>query len=441
MKYYQNSKRISGHAALMFLMIFPSMFGIFVWATDGARILQSDARLTDAMEVAVLAVSAEGADKKVDRDATAKRFIESYFENETVTITSSGKAEKSEQDGDNEKNFFEYSLSVEVERETFFKKENAKSISYGDSFTMKRSAKAKKGLAEAVDVVLVADYSGSMADPWPNGGNAKYVDLAQIIEEIGDELENFNDQVDDEKKKSKLAVTGFSVYTFDAGAKERFHHLKCDSKEMSIKSGWRLYSGWLNEDCYFVGKSGYYTLARYQIHDVKHINIAGTISGIMDESIGSYGTANGGNYKDIKLTDEFDSIVSQVDNFKPGGSTASYTGLIRGAQLAKDGKNPRRLIIILSDGEDSYVSITNALLDKTPVNLCQKIVSDLNNDTTPDGDKIRTELAAIGLGYEINYARMRKCVGDGRVYEGNDKESIKRQILSLITEEVGSLVR
>lgn len=40
-------KQQSGHAAILFVMCIPVLFGVFTLASDGARALQSKARLED----------------------------------------------------------------------------------------------------------------------------------------------------------------------------------------------------------------------------------------------------------------------------------------------------------------------------------------------------------------------------------------------------------
>lgn len=59
-----------------------------------------------------------------------------------------------------------------------------------------------------------------------------------------------------------------------------------------------------------------------------------------------------------------------------------------------------------------------------------------------DGNNVRAELAAIGFDYSVSSnPQMAACVGQDRVYSATDTEDIKNKILSLISEEVGSLVR
>ena len=478
MRFYYTQKQQSGHAGLMFLLIFPALFGLFVWSTDGARMLQSDARLTDAMEVAVLAVSAQASDENDVREATAKRFINDYFsdvEASNITVTSS-KTAKTEGEGDDEKRFFEYDLSVKVERDTIFQKNNGSTLSYGDSFKMGRSATARKGLSEAVDVVLVADYSASMYSGWSGGAQRKFQDLNAIINEIADELKHYNDQ--NPSFVNTLSVVGFDYHTSENIAYEveeevvvgqecrrewrwwrwvtvcndvteiqtveysnRFfaHHLVCDTQ------GWSLTS-----DC---RSSSDGSFDKKKILDKKYIDAQATVDNVFNLNHPSHQhnlteseVTNISVFETIELTNDFDSVkdvVNDTDRFNipkgDGSGTASYAGLIRAAQIAKEnGTNPRRLIIILSDGVDSKSSITDVLIE---ADLCSTIVDTLSEEVV-EGKNVRAEMAAIGFDYDIEEnPQMANCVGEERVYSAVNTEDIKNKILSLISEEVGSLVR
>ena len=57
-----------GHAALLFVLLIPALFGMFTLGLDGALMLQNDARLNDALEAASLAVAAANDDNDDDGD-------------------------------------------------------------------------------------------------------------------------------------------------------------------------------------------------------------------------------------------------------------------------------------------------------------------------------------------------------------------------------------
>ncbi|WP_417504195.1 TadE/TadG family type IV pilus assembly protein [Marinomonas gallaica] len=470
MKFNHSAMRQSGHAGLMFVLIFPALFGLFVWATDGARMLQSDARLTDAMEVAVLAVAAEASDEGTEREATAKRFIQDYFsdvEADKITVTSS-KTPKVEGTGADEKRFFEYDLKVNVERETLFQKNNGSTLSYGDNFSMGRSALARKGLSEAVDVVLVSDYSSSMYETW--SGLRKFKNLNNIVGEIADELKHYNDQ--NPNFVNTISVVGFDYYTSENRTYEveeevvvgrdcwgwgwgrrcrditemqtveytnRFfaHHLVCNSGYYNLTSDCRKNNGDFYEDAIFSASDINATATVENIFNLNHPSHQHNLreTEVINKSV----------FETIPLSSNFPNVKNIINNSGrfniseySGSGTASYTGLIRAAQIAETGTNPRRLIIILSDGVDSFSGVTDKLIN---AGLCSEIVDHLSAQVV-DGNNVRAELAAIGFDYSVSSnPQMAACVGQDRVYSATDTEDIKNKILSLISEEVGSLVR
>ncbi|CUB02754.1 TadE/TadG family type IV pilus assembly protein [Marinomonas fungiae] len=464
MRFYYTQKQQSGHAGLMFLLIFPALFGLFVWSTDGARMLQSDARLTDAMEVAVLAVSAQASDENDVREATAKRFINDYFsdvEASNITVTSS-KTAKTEGEGDDEKRFFEYDLSVKVERDTIFQKNNGSTLSYGDSFKMGRTAVARKGLSEAVDVVLVSDYSSSMYEGWDGGAQRKFKDLNDIVDEIADELKHYNDQ--NPNFVNTLSVVGFDYYTSESTSyevekcwwfscwyetvTERMfaHHLICNRNPYEVQRN-KFRS--LTSDCKYQGvffegaiKDSYYVDANATVANIFNLNHPSNQHSLDKSEVQNTSKSV---FETIPLSSNFlniKSIVNDSGRFNiseySGSGTASYAGLIRAAQIAETGMNPRRLIIILSDGVDSKSSITDKLIS---AGLCSEIIDTLSEEVV-NGNNVRAEMAAIGFDYSVSSnPQMANCVGEERVYSAVNTEDIKNKILSLISEEVGSLVR
>ncbi|WP_417551946.1 Tad domain-containing protein [Marinomonas fungiae] len=420
MRYLLKSKQ-AGHASILFILIFPALFGFFVWGVEGARIMQDRARLSDAVEVASLAVAAENSDVTVTQSATAKKFIEAYFPNNvnvvppTVIKLSCEQNPKCDEDDPDQARFFEYQVSVSISQDAWFP--NNEQLSYGDSngkIEMASNSVSRKYQSQAVDVVLVSDYSSSMLQSW--NGVRKYQGVNNIIGEIGLELKKFNEQ--NKNQTNRMAVIPFSYYTSKyIGNNRRYTtHLKCKNT------------------CPKIPRSS----------DVKAKE---TVSNIFtDSSIHDY-YYKGNQVNDssffwnIGFMTDFDALKSEVDRFNITGNyslTASYTGLIEAARtLYSDHQNSRALIIILSDGIDWDSNITDKLLDE---NYCQVILNTLNGLTDSEGKNIKTKMAAIGFDYNVNAnPQMKTCVGDDNVYEAKNTAEIKNKILELISEEIGHL--
>lgn len=417
----------SGHAALLFVLFFPLLFGVFVLGTDGSRALQDKARLEEAVEIATLAVAAENSSNQATQEATATKFIQSYFPQSLVSSVSVAKIAceqnpKCDQNNPDVQRFFEYQVNVTLSQDSWFYSEDSTLSNMGETYTVGGSSNARKYQSEAVDVILVADYSASMFGEWDGGDEQKFKDLNDIMIEVAEELEKFNGfNVD---QKNKLAVVGFDFYTSEgSGSNRRFaHHIICSGGcNNSLPGNNGVDAPSTVNNIFNLGHASHqYTLTQ---SDVTNISI----------------------FETIPLTDNFTNLISKINNLSffnvpgPGGSgTSSYAGLMKAAQIAIEGKNPRRIIIILSDGADWFSTTTTQLIN---AGLCTTILDTLNEETTADGKEVKARLAAVGFDYDIDAnPQMKNCVGESNVYKAENREEIKNRILELISEEIGRLV-
>ena len=414
------NKHQRGHAGILFVLVFPALFGMFIWGAEGARIMQDDARLADAMEVAGLAVAAENSDSKTAQQETAKKFIQTFFTNGSAVIgtpsvtklTCEQNANCNQNDPD-EARFFEYRITASVTRDTWFNS-GTDYADYGKQYTVNNKTVSRKYQSKAVDVVLVADYSGSMLGSW--NGSQKYQGVNNIIGEIGLELKKFNEQ--NKNQTNRLAVVPFSYYTSKYVKNKRRYttHMQC------------------KKECPMIPRS-------------KDVKAKKTVANIFtDSKIHDYyyksNEVNDDSYFwNTGFTTDFDALKTEVDKFRIYGYaslTASYTGLIEAARTVySDHVNSRALIIILSDGVDWDSSVTDKLLAE---NYCQVILNTLSGLSNSEGESVKTKLAAIGFDYNVNAnPQMNTCVGDSNVYEAKNTADIKNKILELISEEIGHL--
>ncbi|QUM82982.1 TadE/TadG family protein [Moritella sp. 5] len=402
-------KRQQGHAALLFVMIVPVLFGIFALATDGVRALQSKARLGDAAEVAILTIAAKNADNtdvdfdgagsKVNRDI-ATRVISNYFYNQDTILPQDLKISKLAchdipeclaglERGENR--FNEYSIEAKTKLNTWFPG-NESIVGFGDTFTVGHAAKARKYVNKTVDVVFVADFSGSMGGEWKGNNGIKKVDaLKNAMKNIVEEVEKFDEITDG---NNKVGIVPFNFFT---------------------------------ADCYG-NKFENYTQNAYQ-----------TINQIWQP--GTYQGQGHPYFYDIPLTNDYKNFITRFNQFRATGGTSSYEGIIRGAQmLNNEGKNARRLLIVLSDGEDSYgyPSIRHKALND--LNYCQIIKKGLSEGKNEKGENFSAKLAVIGFGYDLEKnVELARCVGVDNVYKAENEQDILDRILELISEEIGHL--
>ncbi|MDD9158194.1 pilus assembly protein [Aliivibrio sp. S4TY2] len=420
-------KHQQGHAAILFAMMIPVLFGIFALASDGARALQTKARIEDAAEVAVLAISAhndtaqdENGNGTASRynNTLAKKYVNAYIndvdsvkEVKVYKRTCEHIADCKEGVENGKPRFFEHEIEVTTTQKSWFPGQGV-IVGMGETFDTYGDSRARKYQSEAVDVMFAADYSGSMDRQWSGSYNKKYVDLRNIINDISEELQKFND-LQKSDHNNTMGIVGYSEYANSEYA----------------NGGGAL--------CFLMQQQGGY----------RYPSVSDTLRDIFIPKTQSNCTNYNwkGNFHEMRLTEKFVDFNRELSTFRPKGGTASYSGIIRGAQLLKEGSNTRRLLIVLSDGEDggpnhdspNVKSFSNSLVNG---GMCDKIREGLEADKTPDGRDIKAQIVAIGFDYNASANQaLKNCVGADNLYKAENADEIKDKILELISEEVGHL--
>ncbi|WP_217516249.1 TadE/TadG family type IV pilus assembly protein [Vibrio metschnikovii] len=401
-------QRQSGHAAILFALMIPVLFGVFALGTDGSRAVQDKARLLEAVEVASLAVAGEGSDDT----ALAKSYLQYYFplaeiNHDDITIKKINCEDNPACKGQ-DRRFFEYQVSARISQPTWFPGNDA-IIGFGADYQVFDRSVTRKYHSTTVDVTFVADFSGSMTWTWGKDRGVRYEDLISIIKSVTEELNEFNKLHKDSERKNKASFTAFNYYVNgfnDNNKKCEITHLYFNNNALNVEK---------TIDEIFKKKSCRNTPRVYPSR-----------------------------FEDIAMTSDFDSFNTTISGFKPTTTsflpaTASYEGIINGAQLALTGNNPRNLIIILSDGVDNHPDYTKALVNK---GLCEKIINKIENKEV-DGKKVKARIALIGFAYKVDTNKsLSECVGgfnSGNVFQAYERNEIKNKILELITEEIGHL--
>lgn len=455
---FNSPKKYSGAAALLFLLIFPGLFAVFVWGVEGARILQSDARLKDATESAALAVSTQTDVTETLCNDLTEAFLNGYFPTATV--------EASESPCVNNEKPNEFQINASISEKTWFPNSNI--ASYGTSFTVSDSMRVTKKI-EPVDVVLVANYSSTMND--------KASDLEDTILSISKKVT--------EDEGSRVSVIGYDhfVTSYDKGRVRLDHNLVCNEIKKNIWILVPISYTEVSKDCIYFG--GFFESIASFIDDLIGINLnpsgfnnlLGMIhepslfskSGVNAEStienvflpqkktfdlIDVFLQANKNAYDRVKtpyhehstynvldLTSNYSDIKNSFDNkdfLIKGDSSikgASYTGLITGARIANSGNNSRKLILMLTDGKEQSSSVADLLFSK---GLCQHI----KNHFSSRGEQL--EMAIIGFDSGAGYddsteegAALKSCIN--RVVKYTDENQIE-DILNLSSKNVGRLI-
>ncbi|MGF1802977.1 pilus assembly protein TadG-related protein [Vibrio gigantis] len=427
----------SGHAAILFAICVPVLFGVFMLGSDGARALQTKARLEEAAEAAVLAVSAEDS----SNHPLAQSYIDHYlYDMDSLLDIQVDKlscdeidecAEQAEQGG---ARYFEYRVAGKSQHQSWFPGQGV-IVGFGDTFDVTGSSKARKFQSKIVDITFVVDFSGSMNEEWSGGSKSKIEDLKDILELVTDELGKFNDVTPG--IKHRVSMTGYNRRTVNAN----------NAGKLVVR------------DQRVISKMG-----EYDKDDV--VNFNKTIEHQFKVKGAAQRIPNGDGdavFTDIFYTEDFDSFMKKVRTFKASGGTASLQGIIRAGQIVTSlAKNPNQLIIILSDGEDwnHYAGQTNTLVSrgmctniKNMINGGEVSADNLNDDIavvdgmspgkfTSWGEAMNARMSVIGFDYDLDAnTGLRNCVGKDNVFKAENKQDILNKILALITEEVGHLAQ
>ncbi|MBB1314743.1 MULTISPECIES: TadE/TadG family type IV pilus assembly protein [Aliivibrio] len=458
-------KQQSGHAAILFVMCIPVLFGVFTLASDGARALQSKARLEDAAEAAVLAVSAYGEEDPVSIQ-TGKDYVRHYMPDmESLVEIKVEKVECSEipecTADDNDRPFVEYRVSGRTKHESWFPG-NDKTVGFGDHFDVTGSSKARKfQSSQPMDITFILDFSGSMNYDWkghapsdmpeesPNipgrfSPPSRLSDLKEVVQMVTDELQAYNNTTTG--PKHRVAMTGYNRRTVN----------KANSGKFIVR------------DQRIIKKKG-----EYDKDDV--VDFTKTIKQQFKPK-GEAGRIPNGDelaeFNDINYSSDFVAFNNQVKTFEAYGGTASLQGILRASQimsyhLTKDGEeaNPKQLVIILSDGEDfghylgqaqklvnkgMCTNLTNAI-EGGPVsaddNSADKIEFSAGNShglptNTGEDPSVRIAMIGFGDGYDIHdNTGLLNCVGEENAFSAKNKDEILNLIMSLVSEEVGHLAQ
>lgn len=441
----------SGHAALLFALLCPFLLGIFILGSDAARAILDKVRLDEATEVAVLALSASNITEETEQRVLVKKYIEAYFDEVDITRIAIDRVvcdvgDVCQSEGERQR-FIEYQLSVSIERDRLFFTRSDSSLGQKRYALMGRG-KARRSEMDAMDVILVADYSSSMYDSWY--GEQKYHKLNSIISDVVGIIDFNNQHISGDHHR--FSVVPFDFYTSEtiAGHKRFDNHLvvkvECGGLITSLLC---LLGLDLNLDVDLSLNVGQFLTSDIGLSIGKkvYIDYQQTVAQVFDEPDYPFEKRhiqNDSFFYTVKLTEETNTVdraLAEYDIYHSSGSgTAFYAGLIRAAQIANQGQNPIKIIIILSDGEESNPGITKRLID---AGLCRTIKDTLNaKQVVKNGEprSVNLTLAAIGFDYDSeNNKELAECVGSENVYQAENEAAIKDKILHIIAEEVGHL--
>ncbi|WP_347253396.1 TadE/TadG family type IV pilus assembly protein [Leminorella grimontii] len=393
-----------GAIAIMFVLMGGFLLGMAALGFEGSRFLIERARLSDAMEQAALALAAEDNGNQTPEAVARNRvlatlYLGSYMRNDkSVSAPAISVSDVISVPHSNDSvQYVEYRLNAVTEHDAWF------SSSYFPSFQstvyVGDNGAARKYRAN-IDVVFAVDFSNSMNGEL-SGGGSKVEELKRIVLKLSRELYSYN----------VTNRVGFVPFDWGIGSGGR-----CI---MPISTNTRLDE---------IPGAVVDTFENY-------IDYAETLNAIPGEPANSvnaiavehWACLKSTNAHEVLLTDRYDEI-SQISDMVAYGNTFISPGILRAAQLLSHSRAAKRVIVIVSDGEDHpNIQPTINLING---GMCDRIKASMA--TRYSAGKI----AFVGVGYKPS-TDWTACVGKNNFFVSESVDELEKDLRRAVFEEVG----
>ncbi len=421
-------KKQQGVAGIIFMGMLPILVIIMVFSMQMTQRHMAHAKITEAAEVASLALIASPKEGDEKNQEYARKIVDHYIEDNKGEVVArvfhrlcDYNSPCMESSGELAP-FTDFVVSAKTKHDSW--------ISYNDGemgltkdFEVTGTSTSRKFLLQPLDIYFIIDMSKSMTDLWGESGKRKYDVVVDTINQIVDDLRQFKT-----KRKSRVAVIGF-------------HHT-------AVKQ---------------VG--GQRTAVDYSSYRTPSATVDNMFTAPKVHSHNDSGDIK--TFEDIPLTEDYDAFLTKFNSSNyyaaDGGRTESWQGIIGAAQMAEQATdlNPEQVFILLSDGRDvdfvryylegrqwrevRYKKYLNRLVR---LGLCENLkntvsqkmnVSQLMN---PSGkaSKTKVTMGVIGVNYVVDKNDgIGDCFGHDNIYHAKEGDDVYKYILNLINEETGRL--
>ncbi|MEZ8628258.1 hypothetical protein AB6D75_20955 [Vibrio splendidus] len=408
-------RKQKGHMILFVVLFAGCLYGIASLGIDGARAVQNKARLADAVEVATLAIAANSDNDLTVNKKLANQYIDAYIQDKTnntvIQINRNECRSGNQMNCDSGTRYSEVNLNVETQHNSWFSGTNDIS-GFKRTYEIKELGTARKYQGDAIDIVFAIDMSTSMEKPWLNSKNnrSKHIELKGIFNSVVDQIGQFNNDRVYTGDVNRVAIVPYAEFVFNKNSWNNAKSCKKGGKRLNVpvENQWK----------------GSIQSTINDMWNTKSTSI---------KCVSPYAK-----YFTMGLTDNVKAIKSTFARFRPNGGTHSYQGLIKSAQILRNvsDPNPRQLIIVLSDGDESKPDRFESLTQKK---MCSDILAKLNSRTTRSGKPITASMSFIAFDYKNSDKGIQSCYGDKNIYDATSPDALLKIIYNLISEEVGHL--
>lgn len=414
-----------GTFALNLAMLGAFLLSMAALGLEGSRYVMEQARLSDAMEQAALALTAEDNGENAKRnDTLAMNWLSAYMTRADKIDKPVIRVRHGAINSEHALAWVEYRLSSRAQESSWF------ASSYFPSFD-KQVRVGDNGAARKfrsnIDVVFAVDFSGSMLTSIDNNIEPKTkpwkLDVAkQITVKLARQLASYN--ID-----NKVAFVPFGWGT----------------RRGNICTPQYVLSKPLPDEIF--GKTNDINKLK-QLYE--YIDYPATIDAIPNQVDSIRLDANTlpteiclnrpadwppddvtrTQAKTVPLTADPDYLDGSITHMEASDRTLVSSGMLEGVQVLAKGKASRKVLVVVSDGQDwprEKEGITERLLNN---GLCNRIRQVL---TTPYSIG---KIAFIALKYEPT-SDWEKCVGSNNFYTAQNYQEFEEAMTRAVYEEVG----
>ncbi|CAM4018620.1 TadE/TadG family type IV pilus assembly protein [Vibrio neonatus] len=483
----KNFKRQKGVAVIIVALSMVAIGGMAQLTIEGGRMIQERDRLADATEAATLAVAIANSDEQHVSDELARKYLENYLPNIDIGDVQVTRTEGKEEIDGNQLYYVQYEVGADVgfERQMGF----IDSSSDSSSYKVGNDAMARTYMLPSdLDLVFVADFSGSMAvNKW--GDKYRIDHLKEQVGIISKDLlssgatnagyahrigfvpfnmrtqEKLNDQMRcvTELEYVTKSVNGVSVPYGDInwvqwGAHSWNDVTKCYSsgskcpsyltqedaqrqaaiiRDVFYESKYEIEAENIKTDYYRYPDPKSYvdikkTVANWRISKTENLNLhpRSNSNGTELYDTGFCNTNSG--FYTLPLSLE----APNIQNMEASGWTSVYQGLIRGAQLLADGRPTveneealedyyKRAQMLLILSDGEEKPFTQTFSELVNAGLCDKIRKHFE-----DHDRL-PYIGVIGIDFEASAEKTFEDCAD-EIIDVDDSKKLLEKIQELI---------
>ena len=382
-----------GAAAIYLVLLLIPLFGTVFLALEGTRFIQKQNRLADASEAAALAITIANRENKTNYEKEmSTRYVQSYIRDINNTPVLSVSVKKGEDSVNGViKSYVQYKVDATTTHKSWFSSLLIPSFKPTESIANKAVARNYPETPgdKFIDLVFVADFSGSMNWPWGNTRRKKIDVLKDAVVDISKGIL--------EQAPNKIAMVPFDYYT----ARKIGNRIECENKLKKTP-----------------GSSAF--------------DYAASVNTVFKGSSNS-GSCNHFPFRTIEMTNDIKKISLITAMNSRGSGTAAFQGVMKAAELLyKEKHKPRppqeqeeykkrlKMILILSDGADSQPEHFRQLVS---AGLCRKIKREFSRD----GEIFY--MAFLGIDFDASGQNsFERCVGKGNII---DVENVNELVLKI----------